>query len=109
MAISITIDKDDGRYVQGNRYVRKGYGNLGIYATGGVAFTPATFDLSSISQLDVANAGGYVFEWDKTNQKIKAYRQKDPAAPGGADIPMPEVANAVDLSTVTFRFRVDGN
>jgi hypothetical protein len=34
--------------------------------------------------------------------KLKIYRQKDPAAAGGADIPLPEVANAVDLSGVTF-------
>jgi hypothetical protein len=49
----------------------------------------------------VAN-GGYVTAWDEANQKLKIYRQKDPAAAGGADIPLPEVANAVDLSGVTF-------
>lgn len=48
-----------------------------------------------------SSAGGYVFEYDGANQKVKAFRQKDPAAAGGADIALPEVANAVNLSAVS--------
>lgn len=106
MSATITIDE---RYVQGSRFVRDGSGNLGTYATNGVAVTPTSFELpSTIRSLQIQSAGGYVFEWDKTNAKIKAYRQKDPAAAGGADIALPEVANGVDLSSISFRFRVEG-
>jgi len=42
---------------------------------------------------------GIALEWDGTNQKVKAYRNKNPADAGGADIAFPEVANAVNLST----------
>jgi hypothetical protein len=82
--------------------------NLGTYATNGVAFTPATFGLVRVDYIDIGPAGGYLFEVDYTNSKIKAYRQKDPAAAGGADIALPEVANGVDISAVTFRALVIG-
>jgi hypothetical protein len=110
MAITITLDSGrDGRAVAGDRYIRRGSGNLGTYATGGVAFTKANFDLPvSIDDIQIQPAAGYVFEVDKTNSKIKAYDQKDPAAAGGADIALPEVANAVNLAAVTFRFRAEG-
>lgn len=44
---------------------------------------------------------GYIFEYDITNEKLLAYRQKDPAAAGGADIPLPEVGNTISLAAVT--------
>lgn len=110
MAATVTIDAGpDGRYVQGSKYVRKGTINLGIYAANGIAVTKAMFDLPvSLDELDVRPSGGYVFEWDKTNAKIKAYRNKDPGAAGGADIPLPEVGS-VDISAVVARFRAEGN
>lgn len=111
MASSITIDTGaDGRYVQGSKYIRKGSGNVGVYATNGVAVTPAQFEFpGSIDHLDLGVSAGIVFEYDKTNKKIKAYRQKDPAAAGGADIALPEVTNGVDLSTNVFRFLAHGS
>lgn len=42
--------------------------------------------------------GGYQWSWDKTNQKVIAYRQS--AATGA----LTETAAAVDLSAVTFDF-----
>lgn len=110
MAASLTISH---RYVQGNRYVRSGTGNLGTYATGGVTVTKAALDLPvRVTHFYVGEAGGYVFEVSAladASATVKAYRQKDPAAAGGADIALPEVANAVDLSAVTFRWRAEGN
>jgi hypothetical protein len=110
VASTITLDAGQkGRGVAGDKFIRRGSGNLGIYATNGVAVTTGQFELASeISDLDLGIASGIVFEFDKTNMKIKAYRQKDPAAAGGADISLPEVTNAVDLSAVTFRFRAEG-
>jgi hypothetical protein len=110
MAATFTLDSGrDGRAVAGDRFIRRGSGNVGTYATNGVAVTKANFDLPvSLTHLEVDSSGGYIFEFDKANSKIKAYRQKDPAAAGGADIPLPEVANAVDLSSITPRFRAEG-
>jgi len=111
VASTVTLDSGPtGRYVQGSKSIRKGSLNLGVYATNGVAITNAQFELAAqIDHLDLGVAGGLLFEWDKTNGKIKAYRQRDPAAAGGADIPLPEVANGVDLSATAVRFRAEGN
>lgn len=74
MASTLTIDTADGRYVQGSRLVRKGSGNLGTYATGGIAITAAQLEFpGTIGDFEVSgNPSGYNFEWDKTNSKIKA-------------------------------------
>lgn len=78
--------------------------NLGTYATGGSSFTPALLGLDQrIDFLNPGAAAGYEFQVDYTNSKILAYRQKDPANAGGADIPLTEVANGVDLSAVVVR------
>lgn len=75
------------------------------YPTGGEPFdaTGNTRFSKVLTGAGVAS-GGYVTAFDKATQKLKIYRSKDPAAAGGADIPLQEVANAVDLSAVTFEF-----
>lgn len=78
------------------------------YTTNGMPFTAADANLKNILWCSVAPAGGYVFEYDYTNSKIIAYRQKDPAAAGGADIPLPQVANGIDLSLIITRAHVIG-
>lgn len=106
MAVSITIDE---RYVQGSKFVRNGSGNLGTYATNGVTVAASNFELPvRLDHLELNPAAGLVFEWDKTNGKVKAYRQKDPANAGGADIALTEVATAFDLSAAIFRFVATG-
>lgn len=83
------------------------------YATGGDTLTAQTLGFNAFlsSGQIVASSGGYTFEAivqpDAKSLKVKAYRQKDPANAGGADIPGPEVAAAVDLSAITppFEFR----
>lgn len=110
MSATITVTN---RLVQGNRYVREGTGNLGVYATGGIAVTKANFELpASLKKLKIANAGGYVFETislTDAGATIKAYDQKDPGAAGGADIALPQVGNTIDLSAVTFFFEAEGH
>jgi hypothetical protein len=107
MAATITITE---RAATGNKYVRRGTLTLGSYATNGVAVAKADFELPvSLDRLEIDPAGGYVFEWDKANGKVKAYRQKDPANAGGADIPLPEVANAVNLAAIIINFQAIGN
>lgn len=88
--------------------MRRGTFNLGTYATGGVAVTPAQLGLNSIEHLDVGTAGGIIFEWIKSSGLVKAYRQKDPGSAGGADVALPEVANAVDISANVARYQAWG-
>jgi len=108
MAATATLTTTTGRSAAGTRYLREGTLNLGTYATGGIAVTKATFDLwHSLVDLEVRPSGGYVPEY--VGGKVKVYDQKDPAASGGADIPLPEVANATDLSAVNFPFRAEGH
>lgn len=75
------------------------------YATGGDTVSAKVLGMTKIMGGMVSCAGGVVFELipdtDPATAKVKAYRQKDPAAAGGVDIALPEVANAVDLSALT--------
>lgn len=108
-ALAVTFDAQPaGRSTMFPRKVRRGAVSLGTYATNGVAITARNLELARLDELDVAPSGGYVFEYVPSTGKIKAFRQKDPAAAGGADIPLPEVANAVDLSAITPRFFASG-
>src|SRR4051812_4644292 len=72
------------------------------YPTGGEVID-ATGN-TRFKKLQTGAAGGYVTSFDPATQKLKIFRQKDPAAAGGADIALPEVANTTDLSGVTFGF-----
>lgn len=73
------------------------------YPTGGEAID-ATGDIGYKRFCPAGASDGYVPIWDKTNQKLKLFRQKDPAAAGGADIALPEVANTADMSAVSVDF-----
>lgn len=110
MSATITIVN---RRAAGNRFIREGTGNLGVYATGGIAVTKSQFELpASLKDLEVRNAGGYSFEIISLTDAgctIKAYDEKDPGAAGGADIADPQVGNTIDLSAVTFRFVASGH
>jgi hypothetical protein len=102
MALSIALagSPTGGNVIGAQRLVTADV-TVGAYATNGVAFTPAQFGLNRIDYLRLDPAGGIIFETDYTNKKVKAYRQKDPADAGGADIALPEVANAVSLSSAS--------
>lgn len=109
MAASVTFDaQPGGKSTMFPRKIRRGTLTLGAYATNGVAVTPTLFGLTRIDDIDIQPAGGFVFEWLPATGKVKAYDQKDPAAAGGADIPLPEVGNAVSLAAINARFRAEG-
>ena len=92
----------------GSRRMTHGTGNLGTYATGGISVTAAQVGLGVIDLMDVNASGGYVFEWLPATGLVKAYDQKDPAAAGGADIPLPEVLTNTNLSAISFAFQAFG-
>lgn len=57
----------------GNRMETYGTGNLGTYATGGVAVTAAQVGLGTIYSMEIDPAGGYTFSYNATTKKILAY------------------------------------
>lgn len=78
------------------------------YVSGGESLTAANVGLQKIEHISF-NQGedGYVFEYDYTNSKVKAYVTKDPGDAGGADIVLQE-AGVIDLSSVVVKFRALG-
>ena len=51
----------------------RGTGNLGTYATSGIAVTAAQCGLGTMDELIIDPAGGYVFEYVKSTGLVKAY------------------------------------
>lgn len=72
MASTITLTGDWLVNI-GNRNQTSGTGNLGTYATNGVAVTAAQVGLGVLHSLVIDPAGGYTFEWVKSTGKVKAY------------------------------------
>src|SRR4051794_41141362 len=110
MALTIAFDTaPNGRSVAGAKQIRRGTMTFdSSYDAGGEALAASLLELNQIDDLRVDPIGGYVFSWDKANAKVLAYRTKDPAAAGGADIVMQEVTAAVNLSAIAPRFRAEG-
>lgn len=76
MASTITLS-GDWMISLGNRRETSGTGNLGTYATNGIAVTPAQLGLGTIYSFVIDPAGGYIFEYVASTGKVKAY------TPGG--------------------------
>jgi hypothetical protein len=92
----------------GNIKVAVGELSPGVYATNGVAIAIAAPEkFEKIQQLFV-QLPGYTCSWDRSNQKLKVFRQKDPGNAGGADIALPEVGDTVDLAAVSGSFIATG-
>lgn len=101
MALTVSVSRTDtvGRYT---KYVTGTITFDSSYPTGGEAIAATDVKLSSkIEFLEPSSAGGYLFEYDATNKKIKAYLPtSDATAPAVAK----QVASTTDLSTVTCNF-----
>lgn len=86
------------------------------YPTGGESLTAAQVGLKTIVAAIPHGAfrktsdgsTAVLVSYDHTNSKLFAYRQKDPANAGGADIPLPEVGNTIDLSGFSGRMTFIG-
>lgn len=116
MAITVTIDKKRTRYSGSERKVR-GTANLGVYATNGIAVTARQLGLHQINSLDISPSGGIVFQWDRANGKIKAFKQAGITenVAGAytqnaviAQVALVEVSNAVDITATSFEFDASG-
>ena len=69
---------------------------FGAYETNGVAWDLRKFFPTEIHMIIFETRGGYVFEYDYTNRKIKSYYYDYNAGADGAAI---EVANGTDQTT----------
>ncbi len=72
MASTITLTGDWLVNI-GNRMQTSGTGNLGTYATGGIAVTAAQVGLGTINSFVVDPAGGYSFAYSASTGKVLAY------------------------------------
>ena len=100
MASSITLS-GDWLSTHGNKQHTHGTGNLGTYASGGVEVLAAAVGLGLIEDLQVFPVDGYVFEYDKANNKVKAYE-------AGADSAALDEVGATDISASVFRWQAIG-
>ena len=91
MAITVTLDAG-ARVVKGDEVETRGSFNLGAYATDGIAVTAANVGLSVLEHMSIEVGGGYHFEYDKANGKIKAYDGST------------EIADTTDITAYVPRF-----
>ena len=94
MAATATLDAEQTKLTNG--LVTTGSINFATHATGGVAVTPNLFRLGQLDDLSIDPVVGYVFRYDKANEKVIAL-----------DGTLAD-AGAVDLSALPARFRAEG-
>lgn len=76
------------------------------YPTGGEPLTAADIGRTRILHVDASPAGGFIYEYDHTNSKLKAYTTDLSEATDG---PLVEVANtSAALNNITTRLRIKG-
>lgn len=112
MASTVTLQSP--QFALGPELFRFGTFNLGVYATGGITISASQLKLRAIEYFQPQAFNGVVYvasgyAADKSTVTIKAYQNKNPADVGGADIPLPEVTNATDLTSATVGFMVFGH
>ena len=74
------------------------------YPTGGYSITPANLGFTKVKAVIIqSHTGGYVYEYDVANQKLKAYRQT--AATGA----LAEVPNTTSLTGIVVHLFVIGD
>ena len=78
------------------------------YQAGGYAVTPASLAMSEFSFVTVVISSDigtttYVPQFNHVDNTIQLFQQTDPADTGGADVPLVEVADNTDVSTVKVR------
>ena len=72
MASTITLT-GDWMVSLGNRRQTSGTGNLGTYATSGIAVSAGQVGLGVVDAIVIDPAGGYVFSYVKSTGKVLAY------------------------------------
>lgn len=104
MALSVSITRTDtvGRYT---KYKTGTITFDSSYATGGETLSASACGFpSKVEFIQATNSAGYIFEYDYTNGKLKAYYTSKSGTITSPGLPGPEVAASTDLSSVTCRF-----
>ncbi len=109
MAITTVLTR---RTAVGDCWQYEGVATLtGTWLAAGVTCTPTQLGCDlRLDNVRFQNKSGYVSEYDYTASKVLLYQQKDPAAAGGADIPLSAVPDSTDLTTTpgTLKFVAKG-
>ena len=107
--MALTITQNGRTNVSGNRLTvsLSAVEGTASWPSGGTVFD-ATSYVKNPDMVHIENTGGFVFEYDRANKKIKAYVQHDPAEEtGGANKPLQE-ATALNLTSLTLRVMITG-
>lgn len=96
--MALTVDNKKRHATKSQFYVIVDVDFDSSYPTGGESLTPDSVGLGKIDFCLASPTAGYVFEYDYTNEKLKAFYADYDAVADGALI---EVANEGDLSGVT--------
>lgn len=100
MASTITLT-GDWLLNTGNAMMTKGTGNLGVYATAGIAVTAAQVGLGVIQSLVVDPAGGYTFSWNASTGKVLAYAASSGAFTAAGTNTAPTITSGTAATTTT--------
>jgi hypothetical protein len=106
MPLVFTITKGSEE-VSGN--TRNTYGTLAFdatYPTGGESFTARQVGLSTLKNFFAYPSAGYVFEWDRTASKLKAFQGDNPNA---AAAPMVEVVPGSLAALTAVKWEASGS
>ena len=98
MALTITYPGDWSGVAGNQRQHRVTSDFDASYPTGGEPLTPGDLGLRVVNRLEASPKSGFIFEYDKTNEKLLAYYADYDAVADGALI---QVADTTDLSAVT--------
>jgi hypothetical protein len=96
MAESVVTLSSVDKWSDGKRQFMTGFVNIaaGDYSTGGIAFNMRTFGFRGTKQPSYVGLGGvtgYLYEYYRANNKLLIRQQTDPAAGGGANVPLVEL------------------
>ena len=106
--MALTVTQNGRTNVTGNRLTvsLSAITDDTTWPAGGEAFD-ATQWVANPDMVHIESSGGYTFEYDRTNKKIKAYADKDTAAGGGANQALLEATN-LNLTSIVMRIMITG-
>jgi hypothetical protein len=96
--MAVTTEQQGRTNVSGNRLTvsLKVATDDTTWDAGGISFDATTW-VANPDMVHLESNAGYVFDYDRTNKKIRAFVQTDPADSGGANVALVE-ATGLDLS-----------
>jgi hypothetical protein len=96
---TLNIDRVQTRRLFGLRLVTGTISMSNSYTTGGEAIN---LPLTEVKGMVIENKGGYMFEYDRANKKVKAYQFDYAAASAGPAVEVPAATNLSALTGIAF-------